>query len=771
MTGMSQPRGDQPPHRATWLVRAHVGLVGLCVVGYLLDLSPALNAVCFVTTGVATAVAMVVGPWLHRATDLVTWRRLLVVCVLFAVGPAVRPSVHDAAGLAMALPDLFLLPGYAVAIATLLRLLRVRGARDPEALLDVTVVTIGAALLSVSFVVGPVLAHSTLPGWAAVLVSVYPVLDVALLAMLALLAFTAKYRNPTLWLIGGAIACLLVGDIGYNLLGRQGVLTAPPSYDVPFLVGYALLGAAALHPSMNALGLGRTERVQAWSWQRLLALVPAWLVPALLIVPDSNLPLVVRIVQALGTVVLVAAVLVRAGRAVREQSESRRVFEHLATHDALTSLSNRPALNDRLDQLLSVGRSVNVLFIDLDGFKLVNDSWGHAVGDELLVQVAERMRRHLPPDVLLCRAGGDEFILVTPTRQQDRHGVVFAEHVIAELSQPFALSVGEVVVTPSIGVASSSSTGEHSADALVRDADTAMYRAKDSGRSRVVPYDPAMGELVRGRVALDRALRQALGRGEMDVAFQPVVELATGRLVGFEALARWNRPDAGPSTPDVFIAAAEDNGLILPIGDFVLGRALDELQRWRTATPWDVGVNVNVSGRQLQDPAFTGRVLAALTHRELPASALRLEVTESTLIGDDATAVSSLRDLERAGVSVSVDDFGTGYSSLSYLSRLRVHEVKIDRSFIAGLTTRPEDHAIVRATAAMADALGLGVVAEGIETKDQRDCLVELGVARGQGWWLGRPMPAAEAAELVNRQWDRSVAPGGLPPGPRPPSG
>jgi diguanylate cyclase (GGDEF)-like protein len=755
---MGQPPGDAAP-RATWLVRAHLGLVAVCLLVYVADLSPALSAAAFVLTGLSTAAAMVVGPRLHRPDDRVTWRRLLVVCLLFAVGPAVRPQVSQLSGVGLVLPDAFLLPGYALALATLRRLLRLRGTNDPDAALDVTVVTLGAALLSISYVVAPAIEHSALPQWTALIVAVYPVLDVALLALLALLAFTVRERSPSLLLVGAAMLSLLVGDVGYNLLGAHGVLTAPPAFDAPYLVAFGLLGASALHPSMRAVVSGHHLRVQAWSWQRLAVIVPALLVPSLLIIPDANLPLLVRYIQAIGSAGLVAALVVRAGRAVREQSDSRRVFEHLATHDSLTGLANRPALNDHLETELAVGHSVNVLFIDLDGFKLVNDSWGHAVGDELLLQVAERMRRHLPPDVLLSRVGGDEFIVVTPTRQHDANGTVFAGHVIAEISQPYSLSVGDVVITASIGVVSSATAGEHTADAIVRDADTAMYRAKDDGRSRAVAFDPSMRELVRHRVSLDRALRQALGRGEMDVAFQPLVELATGRLLGFEALARWHRPDGGPCAPDVFIAAAEENGLILAIGDFVLGRALAELSTWRSTTPWDVGVNVNVSGRQLQDAGFTGRVLAALAHHDVPASALRLEVTESTLVGDDPTAATSLLELERAGISISVDDFGTGYSSLSYLSRLRVHEVKIDRSFVAGLTSRPEDHAIVRATTAMAQALGLAVVAEGIETAGQRDALVELGVRVGQGYLLGRPMPAADAAAMVSGQWDGARRP------------
>jgi diguanylate cyclase (GGDEF)-like protein len=758
---MMQPAESAP--RVTWLLTAHVLVASVSAVLYGLDISDTLSTSCFLAVGASTAAAMVVGPRLNRSAERTTWTAMLVVCLLFSAGPALRAVVRHASGLAVVAPDAVLIPGYFLGIWAMLRVMRLRGARNAEALLDVVVVVVGAMLLSVSYVVAPAITRSTLPTWQALLVSVYPVLDVVLLALLAMLVFTVVNRNATVLLLSAAMAAMLVGDVRYNWLARDGVLFAPPSYDVPYLIGFGLLGAAALHPSMRLLTTGGSRPVQAWSAHRLSVLVPALLVPSLLILPDADLPLWTRGLQGVGSGLLVAALLLRAGRAVQQQSRSRRVFEHMASHDPLTGLANRAALNGRLEQLLVSGTDVTVLFIDLDGFKLVNDSWGHAVGDELIVQVADRMRASLPSDVLLCRAGGDEFLVVEPTRTQDPEGTGFAGFVITELSQPFQLSVGEVVITPSIGVATSSrrTRGADTAETLVRDADTAMYRAKDAGRRRAVAYDPSMGEHVRRRTELDRALRQALAAREIDVAFQPIVKLATGRLVGFEALARWQRPD-GFCPPDVFIPVAEENGLIVQLGEQVLVRSLDELCRWRRSTPLEVGVNVNVSVRQLQDARFVERVLIELAARQLPVSALRLEVTESTLVGKDETANQSLRELEEAGISVSVDDFGTGYSSLSYLSRLRVHEVKIDRTFVSGITTRPHDAAIVRATTAMAHAMDLGVVAEGIETVEQRDALVAMGIERGQGWLLGRPMAAEEAAQRVIAQWEDV----GTPPGP-----
>jgi diguanylate cyclase len=731
---------------------------------YGLDISGSLSSACFLAVGASTGAAMVVGPRLNRSAERTTWTVLLVVCLLFAAGPALRAAVRDAHGIVVVLPDALLIPGYVLAIWAMLRVMRLRGTRNTEAVLDVLVVVVGTMLLSISYVVAPAVTRSNLPIELALLVSVYPILDVVLLALLAMLVFTVGDRNATVLLLGAAILALLVGDVRYNWLAREGILFGPASYDVPYVIAFGLLGAAALHPSMRVLTTGRNRPVQAWSVPRLSVLVPALLVPALLILPDADLPLWTRWLQGVGSAVLVAALLVRAGRAVQQQTSSRRVFEHLATHDPLTGLANRTALNERLQHLVEGGTDVTVLFIDLDGFKLVNDSWGHAVGDELIVQVADRLRASVPTDVLLCRTGGDEFLVVAPTRTQDPEGTGFAGFLITELSQPFQLSVGEVVVTPSIGVATSSwrlgAGGDHdTAQTLVRDADTAMYRAKDAGRRRAVAYDPSMGEHVRRRAELDRSLRHALADREIDVAFQPIVKLATGRLVGFEALARWQRAE-GPCPPDMFIPVAEENGLIVPLGEQVLARALDELCRWRRVTPLEVGVNVNVSVRQLQDPRFVGHVLAALTARGLPAGALRLEVTESTLVGKDETANQSLGELEEAGVSVSVDDFGTGYSSLSYLSRLRVQEIKIDRSFVSGITTRPHDAAIVRATTVMARAMNLEVVAEGIETVEQRDALVAMGIDRGQGWLFGRPMTADQAAQRVIAQWEDVAAPG-----------
>ena len=342
-------------------------------------------------------------------------------------------------------------------------MLRLRGGRQADAMLDVAVITVGATLLSISYLIPPMLKDSRMPTWVAVMTSAYPVLDVALLGLTITLSFTTGGRVVSVLLIRASTVALLVGDVAYNVHAWSGELTGPPILNLPFLVAFVLLGAAALHPSMARLSSGRQQSVQAWSWQRLLLLVPALVVPSMLILPAANLPWQLRLVQALGTAALFVALLVRAGRAVHQQTESRRVFEHMATHDSLTGLLTRSAVNERLDELLSLGRGGERALHRprrlQAGQRLVGPrDRGPPAGRRWLRGCAAS----LPCHVLMSRAGGDEFILVTPVPAQDPDGVVFAENVIAELSQPFALSVGEVVVTCSIGIASSSSAGPRS---------------------------------------------------------------------------------------------------------------------------------------------------------------------------------------------------------------------------------------------------------------------------------------------------------------------
>ncbi|MGL5830467.1 MAG: putative bifunctional diguanylate cyclase/phosphodiesterase, partial [Angustibacter sp.] len=745
-------RSASSSHSMRRLARGHLALTTVAVLAYASSIRVWVSILCFGLASLSTGLAIFWGRRIYHPEYQVPWRNLQIACLLFMVDPALPTVNVTIAGFLIYLPDLLLIPGYLLLLCTCFQLLRRRGGAYGGAILDVGIILVGAVVFSLTYLMFPLLSGTALSPWSAVLTATYPVLDLGMFALLALYWMTSQDRSPALLLLNSAFGFFLIGDIAYNLLALSGTFDEPAIFDVPYIIALGLIAQSALHPSMAGLGLHQAQRIQPWSRGRMALLCPALLVPAWLILQSPTAPLQVRFLQASGVAVMAIAMLLRARGAVAEHAAMHRTFETLATRDPLTGLANRMALRQDLQRRILLGEAMNVLFLDIDNFKIVNDSWGHAVGDELLTQVAARLRLLLPTGVLLARTGGDEFVIVAQTQMAGRTGGELASLVIAELTRPYHLSVGEVTVTTSVGLTSTDSgvfDGRAEVDTLVREADTAMYHAKEFGRDRSAIYHESMGAAVRERAELDRALRQALVQGEISVVFQPIVQLSSQAIVGFEALARWRRAGDQHCEPGVFIPAAEESGLIIPIGDFVLSAALDAFEEWQRLRPGMVSLNVNISGRQLLDHRFADRVLKELSDRRLSSAGLRFEITESTLISNEPVAVETLRKLDLAGISISVDDFGTGYSSLSYLSRLRVHEIKVDREFVNGVVSRAEDQAIVRATVAMAQALGFTVVAEGIETSDQRELLMDLQIERGQGWILGRPLAASAAAAAV----------------------
>ena len=437
---------------------------------------------------------------------------------------------------------------------------------------------------------------------------------------------------------------------------------------------------------------------------------------------------------------------------VTERRAAEEQLAYGAVHDSLTGLPNRTLFLDRLQNSLDAGRrssreGVALLFIDLDHFKLVNDSRGHAVGDRVLIEIAQRLRSSVRVGDTVARLGGDEFTVLCQRCTEAGQVATTIERILDALRAPVAIGDQSLVVSASIGVALSR-TGYGSADDMLRDADIAMYRAKAQGRSRYEVFDEAMREGVLRRVAIETDLRRALGSEEISAYFQPIVRLREGGLVGAEALMRWHHPKRGLVTPDEFLPTAEAAGLIVPLGRRVLNLACNHLAAWRRArleaAEWRV--SVNVSAQELTDPAFLDGIDRELKACSLAPSALQLELTESTLIESDFAAARVLGVLSERGVRLAIDDFGTGYSSLSYLQRFPFRVLKIDKSFVMGLSPGDRRTEIVRAIVTLADGLGLEVVAEGVDSPVARDCLLALGCDLGQGFELGRPQPPERLA-------------------------
>jgi diguanylate cyclase (GGDEF)-like protein len=391
-----------------------------------------------------------------------------------------------------------------------------------------------------------------------------------------------------------------------------------------------------------------------------------------------------------------------------------------------------------------------VLFVDLDDFKVVNDSLGHEAGDTLLVAVAKRLGACLRPEDTVARFGGDEFAVLLEDITVTSDADLAAERIVEGLRKPFVIEGREIFISPSIGIVSATSSHDRPKD-LLRKADIAMYVAKGKGKARYEVFDSTMNVRALERLELENDLRRAIERGELRVHYQPKVLVGTGKIVGTEALVRWEHPERGLLPPVAFIPIAEETDLIVPLGRWVLTEACRQTREWQELYPSDSPwvVCVNLSGRQLRHPELVKDVGRALQETGLEPENLDLEITESVLIEDQLSNLTTLRELKRLGVKLIIDDFGTDYSSLSYLKRLPADFLKIDRSFIGGLGEDPKDEGIVSAVIDLARVLGMEEIAEGVETTEQAAYLRELGCRFAQGYLFSKPLPAEEIGALL----------------------
>jgi diguanylate cyclase (GGDEF)-like protein len=648
--------------------------------------------------------------------------------------------------------DIFYVGGYPFIAVGLTMLLRSRGtSRDAGGVIDGFIVATSVGVLLWVFFVEPTAFDNSLPVFERLISVAYPAGDLLLIAIGAQLAVRQVRRQGPYWILAVGLLALLVADLGYLYQSLYGSYAEGDPIDFGWWISYALIVAVLLHPRVGEIAAAPSRSTPRLSPRRILVLSLVTVAAPLTIAARSAAGASLQLPVLLGgTVVLFGLVVVRLVVMARELETSRTLLLHEATHDALTGLGNRTLFSEQVEQALSDGMPVAVLCLDLDDFKLVNDSLGHPAGDVVLQVVGERLSSLLRPGDAVARLGGDEFAMLVIDPDTATGGAV-AQRALAAIRQPIGLpAVGPTARTPhivhsnvSVGVAHSN--GDSSVEALLRDADIAMYLAKQSGKGHHEVFQPGMRQDMIDRLELRSELSEALERNELVLHYQPIIEVDTGRPVGVEALLRWDHPRRGRVEPMQFIPLAEETELIIPIGRWVLMEACRRAVEL-DPRPDGLEIAVNVSAVQLRDPGLVDDVQHALDRAGLAPSRLILELTESSVITDMDSAAITLCELRTHGVRIALDDFGAGYASLHHLRAFPVDIVKLDRSFV--VSSLEHDSTMLSGLIEMAANLGMETVGEGIEEPSQLDMLRSLRCRYAQGFLIARPMPSDRLDEV-----------------------
>jgi diguanylate cyclase len=700
--------------------------------------------------GAFAGVAVLVGIRLHRPEHAAPWRLIALGTFLFAGGDVLWMILRLAGDKPFpSIADVSYVLGYPALALAFLVVIAVRVDRgDRSGMLDAAILATAVALLGWILLIRPVLDGDGDP--TALLVGAsYPLGDLVVIGVAIGMLSTPGPRGVSFGLLVGMMAMLFTADVLFAFQVSGGGSEDGGLLDIVWLAAYGVTGVAALVPSMRVVAVAHPVRIAWLTPTRLVLMTLGMLTGPVLVLghdPDTarDLPLL-----ATGSGVLSLLVLGRLALAVRalarDNAARRSLEEELsfrASHDPLTGLANRRGFLERLEAARSSRGSgpLTVLFLDLDDFKGINDTMGHGTGDALLSEVARRIRAHLRDGDVAARMGGDEFGVML--RVDEPSAVRVAERLLDSLRRPAFVGEATVVTRGSIGVAPAR-LGVGSSAQVLADADIAMYRAKAMGKGRVCLFADDMRAEVVDRMRLEADLREAIDRGELQLEYQPIVDLATGRATIVEALIRWPHPVRGVLAPGVIIPLAEASGLVRPLGDWILRTACAQVATWRHTLEPSLGLAVNLSPRQVADRDLVSVVQSVAASVGLPVAALMLEVTEAALMEDGQGVLANLAALRALGAWVAIDDFGAGHSSLGMLGRLPVDLLKIDPVFLERLD-REDDRRLAGILVGLGDALGLRVVAEGIERQDQLDAVRELGCGLGQGFLLAPPMtPAA----------------------------
>jgi len=619
--------------------------------------------------------------------------------------------------------------------------------------LDLAIVAIAGTAVVIYVVLGPTIVESGPDPLQTAISIAYPAGDIVLLVGLGsvLLRRRARSSARALQFMAAGLLFFIAGDLAYGYITLHSTYHGGDPVDSLWMVAMALfaIACAAQDNPERVVDERKEAHVQRANWAPAIAVAIGF---GLLLYVERNLPLLPDESIVIAAVLLAGLVSARQFLAQRQLVRTQGQLNHQSLHDALTGLPNRVLVIDRAEQMLVRARRnsarIAALYVDIDGFKHVNDSLGHAAGDELLRVVAARLCGLVREADTVGRLGGDEFVVLLESVTLDAGGELVAERICEVLGQPVELDDADgrtLSITTSVGIAHGQ---RDSADELLRDADVALYEAKRAGKNRWMAFESQMQTAAQERLGLEMALREALDRDQFFLHYQPVFDLQKETITGVEALIRWRHPVRGVIPPDSFIPLAEETGLIVPIGRWVLRTACERAARWHHQQR-PIGMSINVSARQLDDDRFIHDLTDTLEFTSLDPGSLTLEITETTLMRDADASAQRLRDLKALGVRIAIDDFGTGYSSLAYLRQFPVDILKIDRSFISGIAASRESKALIHTLVQLGKTLGLETLGEGIEEQPQLRHLQQEHCDSGQGFLFSRPLEPETLDDLL----------------------
>jgi len=720
--------------------------------------------------GLASVVGIVVGVAVHRPRERLGWYLVAAAGACFTVGDDIWDVYNLVLHSTVPFPsvaDAFYLAGYPFLFVGLIRITRSpdrTSQREDSA--DAAIIAMGALAVSWHFLMTSYVHDSSLAFFGKFVTLAYPMMDIALLYILFRALLFGSAKRTCHKILATALLLMCAADFTYDLLVLHNGYATGNIVDALYLAEYLLIAVAALHPSMATTapeaddGAPLIAARQAFQRNRIpLVVLAGFIPPAILVVTSTFHVKVDVLVLSILCIAVFATICLRLGWMIErmkhqslEMEENQSHLHYMAFHDELTGLANRALLHDRLQHALEStarsGRTLALCLGDLDGFKTINDTLGHHVGDGVLVKTGALLQSVMRPGDTVARLGGDEFAVLVEDVQHPEDAIEFAERIVSVLHDAVEFDGQQAGMSISVGVAFATSTT--SVERLLSEADAAMYEAKANGKNRVEVFRSSMRARLVERLEIISAFRGSLERTEFFLHYQPIFSLEDGTLRGLETLVRWRHPGMGQVAPDDFIPLAEETGFIIQLGRWIFLEACMQMASWAPLMERPLSITVNLSRIQLVLPSVVDDLRDALRLSGIRPNQVVLEITEGGLMEHPELAASALVALRNLGVRIAVDDFGTGYSSLSHLQRFPVDVLKVDKSFVSPLgQSEPESTALVTSIIDLAHSLGLDVVAEGIETADQLERLRSLGCDFGQGYLMARPLDPSAVEDLM----------------------